>query len=312
MEFSKINSTSTLSLVSYCRSEKPQLGPGRETFSTAPTARSTCPGFRIPGYVDFPNPAFASSGTLPSRRPVERLRPGSVGCFPRASRPFSTPKSRLRGTRSRVTPVLGLPPFCDRIRSGSVGCFPRTSRPFSTPKSRFHESRSRVTRYLVFSRSVSGFGALRSACFPRSLRPVRLPPTSRTPLARCPVLGLVPLSGRIRIGSVGCFPRSSRSFRLPSSSPAPFSRDRLLDLLPFAERMQTGYRVSPVFTASSTAVEFARPAFAFLATWPSHRSWDGSGLFRFSVSALTSIPCYGTLGGCTDTVSVLRRVRSSG
>jgi hypothetical protein len=69
---------------------------------------------------------------------------------------------------------------------------------------------------------------------------------------------------------------------------------------------------SPVFTASSTAVEFARTAFAFLVTWPSHRSWDGSGLLRFSVSALTSTPCYGTLGGCTDTVSVLRRVRSSG
>jgi hypothetical protein len=101
-----------------------RLGPGRETFSTAPTARSTCPGVRRPRYVDFPNPAFASSGTLPSRRPVERLRPGSVVCFPRASRPFSTPKSRLRGTRSRVTPLLGLPPFCDRTRPGSVGVFP--------------------------------------------------------------------------------------------------------------------------------------------------------------------------------------------
>jgi hypothetical protein len=101
-----------------------RFGPGRETFSTARAARSTCPGFRIPGYVEFPNAAFASSGTWPSRRPCRTFSARFGWCFPRASRPFSTPKSRLHGTRSRVTPLLGLPPFCDRIRPGSVGVFP--------------------------------------------------------------------------------------------------------------------------------------------------------------------------------------------
>ena len=93
---------------------------------------------------------------------------------------------------------------------------------------------------MVFRRSVSGFGALRSACCPRSLRPVRLPPSSRIPLPRDPLLGLVPLSERSRTGSVGVFPGPLGQFDCRRVR-GPRSRvTRYLALPPFAERTRTG------------------------------------------------------------------------
>jgi hypothetical protein len=259
---------------------------------------------------DSGDPDTSSSRTPLSRRPVVGLLAALSNVFGPVRLVFSPglttfldpegstsrdPLSRDPGTRSSA--VL-------RSDSARFGwCFPRTSRPFSTPEGRLHDPHSRVGRYLVFRRSVSGFGALRSACCPRSLRPVRLPPTSRIPLARDPVLGLVPLSERSRTGSVGVFPGPLGQFGCRRVHEP---RSHVTRYLAFRRSLNgCGLVVgSPVFTASSAAAEFARPAFAFLATWPSHRSWDGCGLLRFSVGALTSIPCYGTLGGCTDAVSV--------
>ena len=175
------------------------------------------------------DPGTSSSRTALSRRPVVGLRAALSNVFGPVRLVFSPglatllsseeltsrdPLSRDPATRSSA--VLR----SDSARFG-LRC-PRASRPFSAPKSRLRLPRFPVGGYLVFRRSVCGFGAVRSACFPRSLRPVRLPPISRPPFARESVLGLVPLS----------------------------------------ERSRTGYWESPVLSASSTAVDFTRPALA--------------------------------------------------
>jgi hypothetical protein len=192
-------------------------------------------------------PSTSTSRTPLSRRPVVGLRaarsnvvgpvrlvfsPGLTTFLDPGGSTSRDPLSRDPGTRSST--VL-------RSDSARFGwCFPRASRPFSAPKSRFHVPCSRVGRYLVFRRSVSGFGALRSACCPRSLRPFRLPPNSRIPLSRDPLLGLVPLSERGRIGSVGVFPDPLGQFDCRRVR-GPRSRvTRYLALPPFAERVRTG------------------------------------------------------------------------
>jgi hypothetical protein len=222
-----------------------------------------------PGLTTFLDPGGSTSRDPLSRDPGTRssavLRSDSARfgwCFPRTSRPFSTPEGRLHGSRSRVTPLLGLLPFRERFRSASV-C---------------------VLSTLLTARSAA-------ADFPD---PARAWPGTWP----CPAVG--DGFGSVRLG---VFPDPLGQF---DCRRVHGPRSHVARYLAFRRSLNgCGLVVcSPVLTASSTAVEFARPAFAFLATWPSHRSWDGAGPLRFSVGALTSTPCYGTLGCCADTVSI--------
>jgi hypothetical protein len=203
-----------------------RFGPGRETFSTARTASSTCSGFRLSGYVEFTNLAFAWSATWPSRRPCRTDSARFGVCFPRTSRPTARREPHcFPGTRCRVTRYSVLCRTANE--SGPIRC--------------------------VFSSDLTTF-----------LDATDATPISRPPLSRGPLVGLLSIRERIRTGSVCvCSPvLTARSTAVEFTWPAGCV-PRYLALSRCRIRLRSvRCAFSPTVSASSAAAEFTNPALA--------------------------------------------------